>query len=488
MAYLQAHGNQKMMLKQQICSLRNEIATWMHGNIQISANAFDWEVEFIEVFTSIQINGQTGLTEQQNPSGFDIVLANPPYVRQELIKELKPALKKGYPEVYTGTADLYVYFYARAWQLLKPQGVLAFISSNKWMRTAYGEKLRTLFLEKTKLLALLDFKGKQIFKATVDTNILICAKAVAHSSHTLQTGDDLPSAENQLTSMLQSRLSRHGFNFGKAEVQALKAKIEARGVPLKDWEVSINFGVKTGFNEAFIIDTATKEQLCQQDPKSAKIIKPFLRGRDIKHYGYEWAGVWLINTHNGVKSKGIKPIDVVKSYPAIYEYLRQFETELIKRQDKGDHWTNLRNCAYFQDFEQEKIVYPIITTFFDFAYDKQGFFTNDKTFIMTGKSLKYLVAFFNSKLFRTVFKDNFPALGAEGREVRKVFFDKIPVLKIPEKEQQPFITMVDQILSAKRANPQADTSTLETTIDKLVYEVYGLTAAEIALVEERPKK
>jgi len=418
--------------------------------------------------------------------GFDVVIGNPPYVRQESITELKPAFQKGYPEVYVGTADLYVYFYARALQLLKVQSVMAFITSNKWMRTAYGEKLRTLFLEKTMLLWLIDFKGKQIFDATVDTNILLCVKGIAKSNHTFKVGEDLPHV-NPSTLMPQSSLNQKGFTLGSGEVQALKAKIEARGVPLKLWDISINFGIKTGFNEAFIIDTATKEKLCQQDPKSAEIIKPILRGRDVRRYGYEWGNLWLINSHNGIKSKGISPINVVKNYPAIYQYLRQFEPQLIKRQDKGDHWTNLRNCAYLKEFEREKVIYSEIVRSPQFHFDDKSFYAEATSFFMTGKNLKYILALLNSKPVTFFFKTFYAGggLGESGYRYKKAFLENLPIPKISLAQQQPIITLVDQILTAKRANPKADTSALEREIDRLVYELYGLTAAEVALVEGR---
>ncbi len=498
--YLQAHGDRKVMLKQQIGTLKKEIAVWVHEDKQIPPHAFDWEVEFAEVFTPMQAqatmkgqmvgiinqsDGQMGLTEQPKQGGFDIVLANPPYIRQELIKELKPALKNGYSEVYVGTADLFVYFYARAWQLLKPQGIMAFITSNKWMRTAYGEKLRAFFLEKTTLLWLIDFKGKQIFNATVDTNILICAKGTADNSHALQTGDDLPEVNNPLTLMPQSRLNKKGFTLGNSEVQDLKAKIESRGVPLKNWEVSISFGIKTGFNEAFIIETATKEQLCQQDPKSTEIIKPILRGRDIKRYGYEWAGLWLINSHNGIKSKGIPPINVVKDYPVIYEYLRQFESQLIKRQDKGEHWTNLRNCAYLEEFKLDKVIYPEFVQKTSFCIEQKSHYLLDTAWLLVTKNtdVRYITSILNSNVMWFYLQFLVVNLSDKAFRMKKIYLEVLPIPKISKTQQQPFITLVDQILTAKRANPKADTQAMESKIDKLVYELYGLTAAEIALVE-----
>ena len=172
--------------------------------------------------------------------------------------------------------------------------------------------------------------------------------------------------------------------------QRIKTKIEAIGTPLKDWDIQINYGIKTGFNDAFIINGEKKAELIAQDPKSAEIIRPILRGRDIKRYGYEFADLYLINTHNGMKEKGIKRIDI-EDYPAVKAHLDTFYEQLEKRQDKGDTPYNLRNCAYIEDFSKHKIVYPNMTKFMPFLLDKKNFMTNQKCFIMTGEKLAYLI-------------------------------------------------------------------------------------------------
>ncbi len=171
--------------------------------------------------------------------------------------------------------------------------------------------------------------------------------------------------------MKQQDLDVNSFTFADEKVMNLKKKIEKIGTPLKDWDVNIKFGIKTGYNEAFIIDNETKEELCIKDPKNAEILKPILRGRDIKRYSYHWKGVWVINSHNGLKRKSIPKIDVIKDYPTIYEYLRQFEERLIKRDDQGEHWTNLRNCAYLEELEKEKIVYSEIVREPQFYLDER---------------------------------------------------------------------------------------------------------------------
>ena len=226
--------------------------------------------------------------------------------------------------------------------------------------------------------------------------------------------------------------------------QRIKAKIEAIGTPLKDWDIQINYGIKTGFNDAFIIDGKKRAELIAQDPKSEEIIRPILRGRDIRRYGYEFADLYLINTHNGVKEKGIKRIDI-DDYPAVKTHLDSFYQQLEKRQDKGDTPYNLRNCAYIEDFYKQKIVYPNMTKFMPFLLDKKSFITNQKCFIMTGKKLAYLTAFFNSNIFKICYRDNFPELQGGTRELSKLFFEQVKIPDVEDIIDIDFDTLVDDV-------------------------------------------
>ena len=226
--------------------------------------------------------------------------------------------------------------------------------------------------------------------------------------------------------------------------QRIKAKIEAIGTPLKDWDISINYGIKTGFNDAFIIDGEKRAELIAQDPKSEEIIRPILRGRDIKRYGYEFADLYLINTHNGVKEKGIKRIDI-DDYTAVKTHLDSFYQQLEKRQDKGDTPYNLRNCAYIEDFYKQKIVYPNMTKFMPFLLDKESFMTNQKCFIMTGKKLAYLTTFFNSNIFKICYRDNFPELQGGTRELSKIFFEQVKIPDVEDIIDIDFDTLVDDV-------------------------------------------
>jgi len=435
---------------------------------------FLWKLYFSEIY------------QRDNP-GFDVVIGNPPYVRQESIKHFKVSLESTY-KVYNSTSDLYTYFYELGFNVLRNHGVLTFITSNKWMRTAYGNNLRQFFLEKTTLMEIINFGGKAVFEsATVDTNILIFKKEIPTDNHLVKINNDLPEMGNPSKLIPQSKFD---FTLGDAKTLPLKTKIENRGTPLKDWNITINYGVKTGFNEAFIIDTETKERLCKEDPKNIEILKPILRGRNIKKYTCEWAGLWLIFTRRGID---------IDQYPSIKKYLFQFYEQIRPKNNdektgrkKGPYqWYEIQdNIAYFEDFNKDKIIYPNMTAFLPFCYDTKGFFSNDKSFIMTGESLKYLVAFLNSNLFKFAFKDYFPELLGGTRELRKVFFDKIPVKKISVAEEKPFIDIVDQILSITSVPDYLDSpekkarvKTLEKEIDQLVYKLYALTPEEIIIVD-----
>jgi len=403
-------------------------------------------------------------------------------VRQEAIKHLKTSLK--HYQVFTGTSDLFTYFYESGFNFLKENGILAFITSNKWMQAKYGEKLRGFFLEKTTLLQLIDFKGKPIFNATVATNILLFKKGVQtllakeQAKLLLWVGEDLPSAEKPLQLLAQSCLNKKAFVLGDERIHALKAKIEAVGTPLKEWDVKIYRGVLTGFNEAFIIDTSTKERLCAEDEKSAEIIKPILRGRDIKRYGYQWAGLWLINLYNN------PPVNI-NYYPAIKKHLDHYYPQLEKRLDKGVTPYNLRNCAYLQEFEKEKVVWKRVGSVLRFGYDIQGLFCLDSTCFAIGNDIKYLTALLNSRISIYQLLQNSPKTGTGDVITSIQALEPLMIPRIPQEKQQPFITRVDRILALKQQGK--DTSELEREIDRLVYQLYDLTEEEIAMVEGKKR-
>ncbi len=423
-----------------------------------------------------------GVFDKRSPelNGFDIVIGNPPYVQlQKDSGKLAMMYEKQDYQTFERTGDIYTLFYEKGYQLLKQNGILCLITSNKWMRAGYGESLRKYFTEKSNPILLIDFAGQKIFEATVDTNILLFKKDNYRiSTQVCIVKNDY---KNNLSTYIQENSSSTKFSSMNSWViltpieQRIKEKVERVGTPLKDWDINIYRGVLTGYNEAFIIDGKKKNELIAQDPKSAEIIRPILRGRDIKRYGYDFADLWLINTHNGIKESDLEPINV-NDYPAIKRYLDKFYPKLEKRADQGDTPYNLRNCAYMEDFFRPKIIYPNMTKFLPFAYDEDGFLTNQKCFIVTGQHIAYLTAFFNSSLFKYVFRDNFPELQGGTRELSKIFFDKIQVKQVDIKIDSLIKNMVIQIQELKRQDKNS--RPLEEKVDQFIFDIYQLTDEE----------
>ncbi len=321
-------------------------------------NAFEWRFEFPEV-----------LDDEGDFLGFDCIIGNPPYIRQEHIKDLKPLLEKQYHNFYNSTADIYTYFFALSYHLLKEKGFSAFITSNKYARAKYGAKLREWLLKKTTIVSYMELNALKVFEsAAVDTSIMNFIKQTPpkesgfkYYEPTSNDKDDLKSTPSLL--MRQNALSTESFIFANATLLDLRDKIESVGTPLKDWDIQIYRGILTGANEAFIIPTEKREEILnacktqEERERTDALIKPILRGKDIKRYSYEWAHLWVINTHNGytsaLKSK-IPPIDIEK-YPATKAHLDAHWDTIVTRSDQGDTPYHLRNCAYLEDLKKRKL-------------------------------------------------------------------------------------------------------------------------------------
>ncbi|MCQ2951671.1 class I SAM-dependent DNA methyltransferase [Helicobacter pylori] len=467
------------------------------------ANALEWRFEFPEV-----------LDDEGNFLGFDCIIGNPPYIRQEQIKDLKPLLEKQYQDFYNSSSDIYTYFFALAYHLLKEKGFSAFITSNKYARAKYGAKLRELLLKKTTLVSYMELNALKVFEsATVDTSIIHFIKQTPLKESVFKYYEPTPNDKDDLKStpyltMKQNALSTESFIFANATLLDLRDKMENIGTPLKDWGIQINYGIKTGCNEAFIIPTEKRDEILkncddlQKDERgmsererTIELIKPILRGKDIKRYSYEWADLWVINTHNGytsaLKSK-IPPIDIAK-YPAIKAHLDSHYDAIVTRSDQGDTPYHLRNCAYLEDFEKEKIVYGEIVQeprfYLDNGECELGFFYAEATsFILTGEHLRYLLGMLHSKLITFAFKTFYAGggLGESGYRYKKAFIERLPIPKITPKNQEladKIIVLVDKILEAKAKDPKANTQELEKEIDALVYQLYNLTDEEIKIIE-----
>ena len=416
--------------------------------------------------------------------GFDIVIGNPPYIQLqnnggELAKLYEPCDYK----TFAKTGDIYCLFYERGWQLLKPKGHLCYITSNKWMRAGYGEKTRGFFAKNTNPQLLIDFAGVKIFEsATVDTNILLFSKEDnKHKTLCTVTNKQNKDGVKNLSVFVQQQGVECDFTGSTPWVilspieQSIKQKIEAVGTPLKDWDINIYRGVLTGYNDAFIIDTEKREAIlanCQTEEerkRTAELIRPILRGRDIRRYGYKWAELWIINIHNGIKGK--LPRIKIEEYPAIKAHLDLYWDKISKRTDKGDTPYNLRNCAYMEDFNKPKIVYPNMTKYMPFVYDDNAYCTNQKCFIITGQAIAYLTAFFNSSLFKFCFRDSFPELQGGTREMSKIFFDKIPVMQVTDEMNARFRSAVNDIQNVYSKSKAM-------AIDSMIFDLYNLSEKE----------
>ncbi|EDP2760812.1 class I SAM-dependent DNA methyltransferase [Campylobacter jejuni] len=463
-----------------------------------SNHPFEWRFEFPEI-----------LDDDGNFKGFDLIIGNPPYIRQEELKELKSHLAKNY-KVYKGTSDIYTYFYELGFNVLKDRGgVLSYITSNKYTRAGYGEALREFLLKNTCILKYIDLNGIKVFdSATVDTSILSFEKIkikentfkyLSLNNELLKNYDFEISAIKEFLNISQNSLSKESFAFNDESTNALKTKIEKLGTPLKDWHgLNINYGIKTGLNEAFIITTEKKDEIlanCKDEDekeRTAKLIRKMLRGRDIKRYSYEWAGLWVINTHNGYKSKNgekIKAINI-EHYPSLKKHFDEFYLQLEKRSDKGLTPYNLRNCAYIEEFEKEKIVYPETTQGAYFVYDNKGIFLEKTAFFIVCENLKYLLGLLSSNLITYYYK-NFSQgckLGIKGYQYNKHALENLPLPKINSKNEKlanELISLVDEILKAKEQDKNANTQELENKINSLVYKLYNLTEEEIKIIEGR---
>ncbi|MFP6312588.1 class I SAM-dependent DNA methyltransferase [Helicobacter pylori] len=451
-------------------------------------NAFEWRFEFPEV-----------LDDEGDFLGFDCIIGNPPYIRQEHIKDLKPLLEKQYQDFYNSTADIYTYFFALAYHLLKEKGFSAFITSNKYARAKYGAKLREWLLKKTTLVSYMELNALKVFEsAAVDTSIMSFIKQTPlkesgfkYYEPTENDKDDLKSTPFLL--MKQNALSTESFIFANATLLDLRDKIESVGTPLKDWDIQIYRGILTGANEAFIIPTEKRDAILnacktqEERERTEGLIKPILRGKDIKRYSYEWAGEWLINTHNGYtsafKSK-IPPIDIEK-YPATKAHLDAHLDTIATRCDQGDTPYHLRNCAYLEDFEKEKIVWAEMTDEPRFIYDNKGFYTNQTCYFIA-RDDKYLFAILNSKVIYFFMRQMASNLGEGAFRWIKQFIERLPIPKITHKNQELARKITDgakQILVLKEKDPKANTQELEKEIDALVYQLYNLTDEEIKIIE-----
>lgn len=421
--------------------------------------------------------------------GFDIVIGNPPYVRHESITDQKPVLKAQSFTSFNGMADLFVYFYERGIQLLAPNGYLCFITSNKYLRAGYGKEIREYLAAKTSISNLIDFGDSPVFEAIAYPSIILTQSAEPEKSHKLNAftwtpGPDIAEfpaifLQNQFK-VLQSSLRPEGWQLERKDVLALLNKLRAVGKPLGEFvNGRVYYGIKTGLNEAFVVDRATRDRLISEHKSSEEILKPFLRGRDLRRWHVDSRDKWLC--YIGWKT------DITK-YPAINEHITRFEKLLKARPEvKGGRvpWYALSRYAsdYSHEYAETKIFWPGISLEISaFCLDKKGYWGNDNTQMIITKD-RSVLGILNSSISRFFLKNICDAVQNDYLRLKVNYVTQIPIPQATPAQQTAIVAIVDRILDARATNPAANVSSCEAEIDRLVYDLYGLTTPEIAIIE-----
>jgi hypothetical protein len=469
-------------------------STFLDAEEQYRINAFDWKREFAAVFAS--------------SGGFDIIIGNPPYVRQEGLGEYKPYFRRTY-QVYHGIADLYCYFIEKGITLLKIGGLFGFIVANKWMRANYGEPLRR-WLKKQVILEITDFGDLPVFE-NVTTYPCILRVGIIESDHKPLVTQVKTLCFNNLDEYVeinhyvldQMKLDDQGWSLVDENCQILLEKLKLKGIPLGEYiDGNIFRGILTGLNEAFVINDATRQDLINADSSSAEIIKPFLIGRDIKRYKQPKCEHYLVLIPNGwTRQQSSNYKDAWcwfnQKFPAIAGYLEPFKEVAEKRYDKGEYWWELRACDYYKEFEKPKIIIPAIVQSANYSYDTQGYYSNDKTSIIVLDSL-YVLGLINSKVCDFFLHTIASTKRGGYYEYKPMYVSQLPIVINPSgpSEDHRVSSLVEQMLTLHQQLASVNTPTEKTLlqrqidatdhqIDSLVYELYSLTEDEIKLVEGR---
>lgn len=452
--------------------------------------------------------------------GFDVIIGNPPYVRQETLGEEFKAYAKENFETYAGTADLYVYFIEQAHKLLKPNGLFGMIVSNKWMRSNYGKALREFLTRESALVEIIDFGELPVFEnAATFPVIIITRKAKTEKQNFVYAPikrldfDSLHDEVNNIGTKLDERALQGGnWTLSSGGEQSILDKMRLAGVTLDKYtNGKVYFGIKTGFNEAFYITENERDFLIKQDKKSIQHIKPLLVGDDIRNYHFNYKNKYMIRVPNGWtnENKGTSKNAwdwFQKQHPALASHLGQHKSTLEKRGDKGDYWWELRACDYYESFEVAKIIYPIISRESRFCYDIEGYYTNDKTYIIPSNDL-YLLGLLNSNLIWLFLKRTCSVLGDPDKggrlELRYVFMRQLPIYQIDfdnpaeKSAHDEIVKLVENMLTLQKErqavrpeddfdharNLDREIERVDNEIDQRVYALYGLTEEEIRIVE-----
>jgi hypothetical protein len=482
-----SHGEEKEGYRKTIISeearLRKALAA------EYGEGVVDWRIQFAEAFANKR-------------GGFDMVLANPPYVRHELIKSLKPQLKRVFADGYCGTADLYCYFYLRGLQLLRRGGMLTYISSNKWFRAAYGANLRSRLVNRTRLLQLIDFGDAPVFAAVAYPCIVILQRTDARQSSSsellvLTWNQDDPIAQfvdiarEKSFPLKQTELVSDGWRLETPTNLRFLEKLRCAGRPLREFVgARVSRGLTTGLNEAFVVDRATRDRLIREHKSSAEILKPYMRGKDINRWLAEFADQFVVkiesseNKDHPWSGKSEKEAEKVfaKTYPAIQSHFQNFRSELIQRDDQGKYFWEQRSCKYWHEFEKPKIVSTKVSVRPTFALDSESHYLGNTAYFFPAAAGHFLLGLLNSSLFFAYAKKVLVEKQGGWFEVQPTALEAFPIPDVPSEQRKPVERLVERILSAKKQDGGADVSALEREVDGLVYGLYGLAPEEIQLV------
>lgn len=427
--------------------------------------------------------------------GFGIVIGNPPYVQLQKMKitdNLRDIYEKTYA-TYERRSDLYCLFYERGVRLINAQGIISYVTSNSWMRTLYGKSLRRFLVESADPFLLVNIEDAQVFEsATVEACIFFARKGawkgVLKGVSVTEKSEGMTTLVKYLEkngSLIGTLDADKGWVIGDRDAQDLKQKIESIGKPLKDWGNKINFGIKTGFNEAFIISAKLAGELIAQDSKSKEVIKPTIRGRDVGKYRVTSQELFLIFTRKGTE---------INRYPAVKKHLQKFQERLEPR-PKGHagswpgrkpgpyKWFEIQdNVAFFQEFERPKIVWGELSDAPKFAFDDRGYYAEATLFVMTGEHLKYVLAVMNSHLGKWYFEQISTTSGMGTNRWKKYKIEIFPVAVPKPAQEKELVDLVDKVIEMKKKN--SDSTKLENEIDEKVYALYDLTEGEKKLIED----